>query len=484
MSIIDIIIVLQSFSPTLLKNYLEGIHGMKKALSFILILSLLLVLSACGGVSQYEKQVLNNQYADALETYEKSIKGDAAKEAEAAEFLKQYLSESWQGYLDETISKSDFDARFETITEIGAILNEPGLGLEEVKAAYPDVVASKKAYQDGIAQMESGDYEAAMASFTQVDSLDGKNYSDAQERYEEAKALYYDSVLSSVQEKLDAKDFDGAKELIRAAENTVGNDSRFDEMTIRIVTAEYESEMSKYAAENDFASLKKIYDSAMEDPSCRVSSEMTELFAEKQQQFRQDIIDRSISAYKETGYAAAIEVIGEGLAVLQDDEQLLKYNELYSSCAPVSLGDLKETDRETGFSTAIYFVSILKTAETSFSDVYWYNPVEGHPVSQSFSLDGTFSEFTASVFVLTMSDTDSWFDLKIYGDDTLLYDSGMMDEKTECTELKLDVSNINTLRFVSETNDTKIPSSIMQGRGVVVCTGLFTRTLTDSDLQG
>lgn len=425
---------------------------------------------------KFEEKVRDNDYQGALEVYEKKISGNSKKEVEAAEFLEEYLEAAWQSYLDETMSKTDFDAVLQTVQKIDRKLDILGRSLSEIENEYPEVSESKEAYQEGIEALENGDYEVAMTSFAQVSPADEKNYEAAQDRYAEAEEAYLGTITDAVREKLNAADYDGAANLIRAAERTVGMQSQFESLKKEIATTRFEMQMRAHADSGNFASMEALYDQALSDDYCVISADMTQLYSEAQQAFREDIIDRSINAYKNNGYESAIAVISEGLAAMPNDNDLQRYYELFFSCSPRTILDLNIIDTcgsvDRFDSRADVFGNIYSNCCLYDYD-YWV--FQSNPTYQELLLGGSYSTFSGSVFVDSETNRDSVISLKIYADGVPVFDSGAMNRQTDAKSFSIDVSNVRII---------KIEANFSSAGKIVLGDTVLTRTLTDAELYG
>lgn len=456
---------------------------MKKVIVLILLLALAAALLGCGSsasgignpIKGFKTQVQNNQYIDALETFTNKIHGDSSLETEAADFLKDYLNSAWQSYLDETISKKDFDAILLTIQKIDEKINKLGWDLKEIQAEYPEVSASKEAYQNGVSQMADGNYEAAMSSFSQVEAVDTKNYQEAQDRFIRAKEEYIKAIITNSQEKLNTGDYDGATSMIETAERTIGNQPGFEQMKTEIATKHFEEQMKAQSENGNFVAMYSIYNQAVENNYCVISAEMTQLFSENQQKFRQGIINRSIEAYKKDGYTAAIPIISEGLATIPDDEKLLKYDELYKSCAPVSLINVQALNGTTGTDSAVS--DLFGNTYTGYISLYSTNYDNSRTQYNELVLNGKYSHLSAICFPDTEGSVT--IELTIYADGIEIFRSGMMDQKTEPIPIELDIENVKFLKLEVYSGNADYNC----WPEVFIVNSSLTRTLTDTDLS-
>ncbi len=473
----------------------RGFFSMHKKLVFIaaavcVVLIGCLVLFFSGvvqtnPVDKFSKQVQNNQYSDALETYFASIAGDSAKEVATSDFLKQHLEDAWRGYLDETISKSDFEGVLKTVQRIDEKIGLLGRTLTEIAANYPEVATSKAAYQNGVDEFENGNYEAAMAAFSHVQAADEKNYNKAQDQYLQAKNLYIDSILASANEKLIGGNYDGALDILMTAERTVGTESRFNDMRSRIVTADFESKMRSAADAGDFTYMSAVYNDALENDACRVSAEMTGLYSDQQRKFRQDIIDRSITAYKSEGYEAAIPIISEGLTVLPQDENLLKYDKLYKSCVPVDLTNITELSRSSSYPSMSSTSNISDIYGNEYTGAIYYNEI--HNLTIEYYLNGLYSEFSFSCFADAKMGESKTVKFSVTADDIEIFTTDYMNRRSDIISTTLNVSNVRVLSINWHSPDEEyfdwFGPYYLGSSHLYLINPTLMRSLTDSDLR-
>lgn len=455
-------------------------------LSCVILLALMFTLSGCAGnpVSKFEDCVKNGKYADAIEIYNSDVESDASLEVEVEDFLSEYLESAWENYVEENISKEEFDSVLKTLGKIDSKLGLLGWELDNVFESYVMAEQSKESYQNGMEQLNNGDYEAAMASFSQVYPIDEKNYEDSLEQYENAERLYVKTIVTECEQRIASGDFESAIELVGRAEYNVSqNYVEFETILARAETGLFEERIKKFAESKDYAGMLMIYDMAADEERITVSADITKFVTDTISAYRQDVIDRSIEAYKVGGYAAAIPIISEGLLVLGDDATLIAYEELYKTCIPVKLSDITVLRHSDNYSDDCWWSNSVKDAygnqyDAPHMDLCSYKGKENY---FELVLDGKFNALDLIYFARNgMPDMFS-IKFKIYGDGVLLYSSEALKRTTEPQELSLDVTNVRILRLESCSSDY---SSLRTNPGVIVVNAVLTRsTLTDSELN-
>ena len=143
----------------------------------------------------FEAYVLAFEYNKALSAYYDQIAGNAQKEADATEFLREYLFGSLDDYAAGLISDKDFETVETTLRRINDSLSIITDNLNVADGQYSRVSYSKLNYSLGMEYFEDAKYADAVMKLEQVDILDIENYDRAQERIDEAKSLYYDQTI-------------------------------------------------------------------------------------------------------------------------------------------------------------------------------------------------------------------------------------------------------------------------------------------------
>ena len=445
---------------------------MKKILVLLLALSMALSLAACGGsVDKFKTYVQNEQYDEALALFSDRIAQKTDQVQEVGDFLNEELDNTWNDFQDEKISAEELEWR---LNDLQRLYEGTGISLktlQDIRQAFPQIAASKAAYQKGQAALNSGDYETALSAFAQVSQDDRKNYSEAQTQIRDATDRYVSDVQTSVQEKIAAGDLGAALALLDKAEQLVGSRQELLSLRSQLATAKFETEMNELAERNDYATMRVVYAEAQQNADCSVSAQMTQLLADQELQFRRDIVERSIQAYRETGYQAAIPVIAEGLAVLPDDPVFLDFEAKYKSCAPVSLFDL---ERLNGYWDLTY---------DTVSDIYgnkygknlswcYFDYDFKTDRSVELTLGRKYASFQAVIFPLSNEQGEAR--VMIYADDVLLFDETFV-QKTEPVAIDIPVKNANFLKIQVEF--------VKRAAKICFAEPILTRELSEADLR-
>ena len=429
---------------------------MKKKVATLLITSCLLLLAGCASTSdQFEAYVQNGDYSKAIEAYTTEIQGNAAMELDADEFLSTYLDDKWNQYLTEELDSSEFDVTMATYQKLVEAI--PIADYENIQQEYATVEQARAAYSEGMEALEDKDYVGAISTLTGIPETADGTYADAQEQLEQAKTAYCEEILDIANESVAEGDYDAAISVVQEAENLVGPIDAFSTFYKETYTEKYETEIANAAEESDFATILKLYEEATENSYVTISSTMTSTYATSIDQYRQSIITQSIDAYREQGYREALNVIDDGLILLENDDALLSLQDLYNSCKTVQLTDLMEIDRSkrhydihefgTDYQVSDHYGTSI-TSNISFgNDVYsGYESGEGWV---DYFLNQSYDTLQLSYLTRSLKPT---FSIEILGDDELLYSSNSYNWEDGCQEVTLTVSNVKQLRITVQWN--------------------------------
>ena len=394
----------------------------KRILAVLLSLCLLLALPACGGgrdpAKDFAEAVRVGEYEKAAALYRERIAGNAALESAAQDLVVGYAQSQWQAYATGELSEDALRSLLLTLQRLEERLGLFGELSVNLQQQYAEVSASREAFAQAEAYERQGLYPEAMLIYEQVSSLDRQHYDG---------------------------DYAGAAALLQNGEAAVGADPRLTEALQRVQTAEFEVTMMQLAAAEDFPALCACYQRALDNPNCSIRAEMTQLYTEQSLRYRDRVIQRSVSAYREGGYASAIPVIAEGLALLPEDTELQRYRELYDSCIPVSLAALSVVESrhyEDSFSRAKYDID-----GREYSDGVEFYGDKNDTAYCEWALNRSYTAFTAVFFANTRFQKEGSTRLVVYADGVEIFDSGFRSRTDEPLSISLDVTGVSRLRM-------------------------------------
>lgn len=421
----------------------------KRILAVLLSLCLLLALPACGGgrdpAKDFAEAVRVGEYEKAAALYRERIAGNAALESAAQDLVVGYAQSQWQAYATGELSEDALRSLLLTLQRLEERLGLFGELSVNLQQQYAEVSASREAFAQAEAYERQGLYPEAMLIYEQVSSLDRQHYDAAAQARERCREQYIQQLLGEAERLLSDGDYAGAAALLQNGEAAVGADPRLTEALQRVQTAEFEVAMMQLAAAEDFPALCACYQRALDNPNCSIRAEMTQLYTEQSLRYRDRVIQRSVSAYREGGYASAIPVIAEGLALLPEDTELQRYRELYDSCIPVSLAALSVVESrhyEDSFSRAKYDID-----GREYSDGVEFYGDKNDTAYCEWALNRSYTAFTAVFFANTRFQKEGNTRLVVYADGVEIFDSGFRSRTDEPLSISLDVTGVSRLRM-------------------------------------
>ncbi|MCD7918226.1 MAG: hypothetical protein LUF84_07230 [Clostridiales bacterium] len=380
-------------------------------------------------VAEFETCAKAGEYRDAIDLYTSEIEGSTSAESEVVSFLEDWMVEIAENICDaDGVISSDYKDEMYTLLKINdslALIDTDDLLL----------------LQSGIEDYNEGDYESAVVSLNDIadDDID----TDAVETFKTAVSeKYVESVVQKAWAYIDAGEYTSAVDLLNAMQYT---DDTVEEIMTEAMTARFEEAME---AETDFATIKGLYEAALDNRYIEVSADMTEVYAAAETSYREGVI-ASVDDYVDSfAFGSALTLLDEALTVLENDDQLLackteteeaqEYYLLHTTV--VDLTELTPYD-ESYISTA----GADDKDTDAFGNVYETN-IHGDWSDGGYAtyrLDGIYVEFTGTVY----SRIDKSRTVSIYGDGVLLYEATLT-KTDDPVPFSVDITGVRDLKIV------------------------------------
>ena len=242
---------------------------------------------------------------------------------------------------------------------------------------------------------------------------------------------------------------------------------------------ELQEKVAGYMAKDDYESVVRLASHNQE--LFQNDADLSADYEASTAEFRKSIIVGAKAVYQNSGSAAdALAIINHGLAVLSQDEKLLKYFDLYSSCSEKDISALTILDEHGGVYTGTastitdpfgqeHTGAFLRLCMTYFDNV----------CSVEYVLNGQYSGFEADYFIKKYDGQ-----LKIYTDGVVAFDSAVFDKSSGIRHVSVPLDNVRILRVEAISCSTiSVFGDIDTSDLYLVDTALTHRKLTDAELD-
>lgn len=355
-------------------------------------------LSSCSSAEKFEDYVTAGDYANAISVYEDKISGNIEKEQSARDFMQTYVSNALTDYAEGTV---DIGSAKNVIDCISRIDDSLSVMDENFYCSYDELnelQMSKENYEKALVKYSEKDYEAAAELLTQVIEGDTQNYDSSREQLELCYEGIYQDVSSIIEQYIAEEQYELAFETY----------DQFSQNYVELTTVELQEKMDRCAAE-----------------------------------YRNQVMENSISIYHDSGANAAYAAINRGLQFLEDDAALINVSNLYQSVTePVPFKQLTGRENNGVGTFGADKTDSMGRNHSSKNIIYFFNISRDR---QSASIErntyGNYTRLTGSMYFLD-TDYDMAAAMKIYADGMVIFDSGVMNKKTGGVDFDLDISGV------------------------------------------
>lgn len=437
------------------------------------VLLLVASLTGCGGAAEsFEDQVRSGNYSKAIEIYNKSFSGNSEAENTAKDFLRDFLDESWEAYVNGTIADQEFVNRYTTVEKVNGVVWAV-TSLAAVHEQYLYVKSSKESYQSAVKYASEGDLPAAIGAYSRVVEEDLENFAKAQEELAAVTETYQDQIIANARQLKDAGNFDEAVTCVQQAEIVVGSTPKLEDCLSELYTQKYTTAIDDAADAGDDVAVIRTYVEAMANAYVVVSPDMTGKYSASVTRFLKDADDRAEDAFggAKKDYSAAIRILQEAASQVSFDGELIAQLEqkiaYYQEYVPVPLTSLEYTQKARYIQVGDLFgdTDISKDVNGKLYDENTVILPTGGSLNTEvaasdneayvlYNLNFAYSTLKATVYrpYGSLSYNGDWGDgayVKIYGDDVLLYESPRVTGNTYSSfDIELDITGVRNLKIV------------------------------------
>lgn len=169
--------------------------------------------------------------------------------------------------------------------------------------------------------------------------------------------------------------------------------------------------------------------------------------------YRDEKIAQAIEAYQSEGYEHALSIIEDSLALMEQDSKLEQYRELFAASAEVPLNNhfiMCDHGYEPLYSTE--FTDLYENFYP-YGFVFFLDYDSFKESYATFALNEKYTDFRFTYFPEKNYSADDTYSnkrsLKIYGDDTLLFDTGGVSRTDKPQTVTIDVTGVEFLKITA-----------------------------------
>jgi len=424
------------------------------ALLAIVVIAAILLCGCGNNADAFEQYVRDGNYLDAIDCYYEFM-GDAVEEIKAKRFLESYLDESMKAYaVAEEMSEEDIEVVLSTVSKIDEKLYILGEILYAAQFDYEQILYSRSCFAQAEAYMEAEDYLAAAEQYEMVLPVDQLNYQAAQNGIQAATVAHQEQTIQQMKDFLEDDDFEAALALT--------GDSVLLEENIELENTIIGGAIDK---------IKQILSQDEVDylEALEIATLVLELYPDNidlqdglwdlEEEYAWAAYDEAWALFEESGdYESAARILEMCAANLHEEtyiqEDLDIEIEYFYSFAPQGLLDIPAWYNESG--EIFYSRKEIKDNKG--------NTYEGYYVAESlnyswdtlyngtsvFETDGVYDVLYGRVIISEddKDKTDCGY-VKIYGNGTLIWESGTMGKGSDPKDFSLDISGYTdiTIKF-------------------------------------
>lgn len=433
---------------------------MKRIFFVGITIVLTLCLAGCGAVDKVIDCIQEGDLQQAEDIYADKISGDFEKRYDLEEALDTYLNQLYENLNAGKVTLPEAKTSVYTAQALSFAEDHQGI-LSELTA----LMISKENYEIALAQLESGDDNAAYTSFGRVIPEDS-TYEVAQEKRNEVLSDAMRTVYAEIEELMNNGQFWEATDLANQIRVSWG-DSEFLQSVRDLIYSRWEADdiaqAWQLAQSGDYANaIDALYEAHEAFNKEIVSEEISNAYLEIVDTWAQSALAEAENAFGESrDYEAAINILQESGC---PDAKIDSAIENYQSYAPVMLNDLGYTKKGSCIMTGVggdeYRTDMNGHTYEPQCVIYpyWGSGLSSYELDEAYItyyLGGEYRELKAILFrpytSLSVADNawESGTTANIYADGRLIYEGPQITPSTyEEYSIQLDITGVRELKIV------------------------------------
>lgn len=405
------------------------------------------------GVAAFQKAVIEGKYLDAITSYKEQIFGSVRNEMAAVQYLKDILNDSIAAYARSEAGGGEAAIVIETVSRIDTELGIVTANLQQAKTVYNSIVRSRAYYQTALEMLAAGDYPSAILGLEKINPLDELNYTSSQNLLREATAQWKGALVGKAKAAMADGLYANALKELDTAIASFPDDAEIAVLREQALLRYIEAEVEWYESQGDLAGAINYLDMWINQDyaPAGLGVKREALLVS----LRTDLLANAKAAYGNGGYKASIDVLMQGVGLLESDAVFMERWNYYQSFVPVSLLELDIISRGQYPNSAVINETDGKSqvkdrsGKTYSSGLYSrFNAFWPDKHYIQYNLGRAYTLLTATAFVTqTYEGTNNSCQFVMMGDGVELYRTKGIDLASDPIVIEVDVSGVKLLEI-------------------------------------
>ncbi|WHX51069.1 DUF5780 domain-containing protein [Paenibacillus woosongensis] len=194
---------------------------LSSSLAVVILVAGVLYLVNSNPIHTFKKSIQESSYKDAIDIYNKEIKGNTKRETEVETYLESDLIKIQQDFENEKINFDNAISKINTIEKTKLLTSK----VSEVQNKIISLNDSRIAFKAGNELIKSNNIKDALVELKKVSEDDSKNYEIANDLIEKSSSEYKNIILKNAEKAASNNKFEEALNEINQGLSVMQNDS-------------------------------------------------------------------------------------------------------------------------------------------------------------------------------------------------------------------------------------------------------------------